>query len=400
VNSTQQTYPLSYCISLYGGGTPSKDTPEYWDGEIPWASVKDLKTTSLNTTQDSITALGLANSSSKIVKAGSIIIATRMAVGRVAITELDVAINQDLKAFVCSDKVDVKYLFYFLFSQENNFNKVASGATVKGIKINHIMDMRIPLPPLAEQKKIAAILDAADSLRQKDRQLIDHYTALSQSLFLEMFGDPVTNPMEWEIKAIEKILDRKSQNGLYLTQDKYKSTGIEMVHMSDAFYGIVSPGNLKKVTLTDQELEKYKLSTNDLLLARRSLTYEGAAKPCLIPEYSKNLVYESSLIRITPKKELANSLYLYFFFSNKGARNKFVNKYISRSTISGINNKGLNSIKIPLPPITLQNQFAKRIQLIEQQKQQAQASLEKSEALFNSLLQCAFNGELTQPLAA
>jgi type I restriction enzyme S subunit len=298
------------------------------------------------------------------------------------------------------EKIHPKYLFYALPKELKKIEDSTSFATVKHLSVKSIKAIKIPLPPLAEQQKIAAILDAADSLRQKDRQLVEKYTALSQSLFLEMFGDPVTNPMGWEIRAIEKILDRKSQNGLYLTQDKYKSTGIEMVHMSDAFYGIVSPGNLKRVTLTDQELERYKLSANDLLLARRSLTYEGAAKPCLIPEYSKNLVYESSLIRITPKKELANSFYLYFFFSNKGARNKFINKYISRSTISGINNKGLNSINIPLPPITLQNQFAERIQLIEQQKQQAQASLEKSEALFNSLLQRAFTGELTKHLAA
>ena len=100
MKSSQITYPLGDCISLFGGGTPSKDKPEYWNGDIPWASVKDLKTMSLNATQDSISALGLANSASKIVKADSIIIATRMAVGRVAITEIDVAINQDLRALI------------------------------------------------------------------------------------------------------------------------------------------------------------------------------------------------------------------------------------------------------------------------------------------------------------
>ena len=292
-----------------------------------------------------------------------------------------------------------KYLHYILFCNHKfGFVEKYQNKTTGIINLQlpkYLKNTKVPLPPLAEQQKIASILDAADSLRQKDQQLIKKYTALSQSLFLEMFGDPETNPMGWEVRTIEKILDRKSQNGLYLTKDKYQSTGIEMVHMSDAFYGIVSPGNLKKVILTDHELEKYKLSTNDLLLARRSLTYEGAAKPCLIPEYNKNIVYESSLIRVTPKKKLANSLYLYFFFSNKGARNKFVNKYISRSTISGINNKGLNSIQIPLPPINLQNQFAERIQAIEAQKQLAQASLKKSDDLFNSLLQRAFKGELT-----
>ena len=153
-------------------------------------------------------------------------------------------------------------------------------------------------------------MDAADSIRQKDQQLIQHYTALSQSLFLEMFGDPVGNPMGWEIKKINDILEGKSQNGLYLTKDKYQTGGIEMVHMSDAFYGTVNPGKLKRVLLTDSELEKYQLNANDLLLARRSLTYEGAAKPCQIPQYSEPLVYESSLIKMSPKKSLMNSKYM------------------------------------------------------------------------------------------
>jgi len=250
VSLPQATYLLSDCVSLFGGGTPSKDNPEYWDGDIPWASVKDLKGNRLNNTQDSISALGLANSSSKIVKAGSIIMATRMAVGRVAITELDVAINQDLKAFVCSDKVDVKYLFYFLFSQENNFNKVASGATVKGIKINHIMDMRIPLPPLAEQQKIAAILDAADSLRQKDQQLIEKYNVLSQSLFLEMFGDPVNNPKEWDVIRFDRLVadDCPLSYGIVQPGDEFDN-GVAVVRPVDLTCRYIQLKTLKRIDI-------------------------------------------------------------------------------------------------------------------------------------------------------
>ena len=123
-------------------------------------------------------------------------------------------------------------------------------------------------------------------------------------------------------------------------------------------------------------------------------------KISLIPEYDKPLVYESSLIRITPNPNLVNTQYIFFFFADDRARKAHVYKYISRSTISGINNKGLNSVEIPVPPTDLQNQFAAHIQAIEKQKQQAQANLEKSEALFNSLLQRAFKGELTRCAAS
>lgn len=297
-------------------------------------------------------------------------------------------------------QINLKFAYYYLSGNIHLLEEGFKGAGLKHISKAYIQEIQIPLPCITEQQKIVEILDAADSLRQKDQQLVERYTALSQSLFLEMFGDPVTNPMGWEMRNLESVLSRKSQNGLYLPKEKYKADGIEMVHMSDAFYGLVSLEKLKKVSLTSVELKTYQLSENDLLVARRSLTYEGAAKPCRIPQSNKPLVYESSLIRITPNQELVNTLYLYFFFSNDDARNRYINKYISRSTISGINNKGLNSIEILTPPISLQNQFAERIQLIEAQKQQAQCSLEKSEALFNSLLQRAFTGELTAKMAA
>lgn len=294
-----------------------------------------------------------------------------------------------------NNDVDSHYAGRFLQSKFRYLRDNCTGATIPHISKPSLVNLTIPLPPLKDQKKIAEILDAADSLRQKDQQLVEHYDRLSQSLFLDMFGDPVSNSKRWNTSKIKNILEKKTQNGLYLTKDKYIENGIEMVHMSDAFYDVVEPGSLKKVVLTKEELEKYQLSQTDLLLARRSLTYEGAAKPCRIPEYDKPLVYESSLIKITPNIELINTTYLYYFFSNDRARNKYINQYITKSTISGINNKNLNFIDILLPPIELQNTFAENVLKIEKQKKLAQQNLKKSDELFNSLLQQAFKGELT-----
>ena len=193
---------LGNLISIVGGGTPSKEVSEYWNGCIPWATVKDLKNNYLFKTQDSISQTGLDNSSSKVVKSGGLIIATRMAVGKVVIPQIDVAINQDLKGITCKDELDSKFLYYFFKSKENFFNSLATGATVKGIKINHIADIKIPLLPLPVQQKIAAILDVADALKQKDKALIVKYDELTKSLFLDMFGDPVTNPMAWKMEKL------------------------------------------------------------------------------------------------------------------------------------------------------------------------------------------------------
>lgn len=108
-------------------------------------------------------------------------------------------------AIKSDERLNSRYLYYFLSKYLDVLRNLSIGGVIKYIKIGNLTEAKIPLPPLAEQQQIAGILDAADSLRQKDQQLIDHYTALSQSLLLDMFGDPVTNPMGWDVKKLKEI---------------------------------------------------------------------------------------------------------------------------------------------------------------------------------------------------
>lgn len=135
-----------------GGGTPDKGNLEYWNGEIPWMTVKDVHEGDIyeDQTRDSITALGLENSSSNLIPKGNLIVVMRMGVGRAIITKIDTAINQDLRAFIFSNYITEEYLV-------NIFSALVlptSGTTVKGIKLNDLLKVPIPLPPLAEQKRI------------------------------------------------------------------------------------------------------------------------------------------------------------------------------------------------------------------------------------------------------
>lgn len=331
----------------------------------------------------------------KISQPNDILFSVRAPVGPTNVNNIEACIGRGLAAIRCKNSTILKYLLYYLRASENRIATLGEGSTFKAITIGTLKKLQIPLPPLDEQKKIAAILDAADDFRQKTKALIAKYNELSKSVFLDMFGDPVINPKGWENTVVENVLSEKIQNGHYAPKEDYVENGIEMVHMSDAFYNIVIPGNLKKVRLDNNLLSKYLLKSTDILISRRSLNYEGAAQPCLVPEYDKPLVYESSLIRLRPNLNIVNTMFLYYFFSNKGAREKYIFKYVTRSTISGINNKGVNSINIYIPPLTLQNEFAERVREIESQKEKAEVAYQKSDELFKALLQKAFKGDLT-----
>ena len=167
-----KTIKLGDVVSIVGGGTPDRSNPDFWGGDIPWATVKDFKALTISSTLEHVTEEGLKGSAANLAAVGSIIVPTRMALGKAAINTVPVAINQDLKALrVLSPKeVDRDYLFRFMLSKAAYLESQGQGATVKGITLNVLRDLDVPIPPISEQQRIAAILGKADSLRRKRRR--------------------------------------------------------------------------------------------------------------------------------------------------------------------------------------------------------------------------------------
>jgi type I restriction enzyme S subunit len=328
-----------------------------------------------------------------IVKKGDILLSLSGSIKVDVWDGVDALLNQRIVKLTPNYDVDHKWFFWQITSIILDIERMGKWALVNNVSITDLKEIQIPLPPLATQKRIAEILDAADALRRKDQELLKKYDELAQAIFIDMFGDPVKNEKGWEVKTLADIQVKKSQNGLYVSKEKYSSSeGVEMVHMSDAFYGIVKQGDLKRVIIPESEAIKYKLSDNDILVARRSLNYEGAVKPCLIRTNGNFLIYESSLIRIVIDQNKIHPLYLFYFLSNEKAKKEYVLKYVTKSTISGINNENLNKIQIVVPSIKLQLIFNDRIQEINKLIEINKINL--SDILFNSLIQKAFSGEL------
>ena len=285
------------------------------------------------------------------------------------------------------------YVFYYfntnIFKQK--INKISNQSVNQAsFSVGNLKKVKIPLPSLPEQQKIAEILDAADSLRQKDQQLIDHYTELSQSLFLEMFGDPVSNPMGWKMKKLNDV--STSQLGKMLSKkSKQDINPKKYLRNANVRWRCFNLNDVLEMDFNDREVEKFSLSYGDLLVCEG-----GEVGRCAIwRENIEDCYYQKALHRVRVDSEHLTPEYLqeYFYWMSKLGG---LNSSVSEVTFSHLTAEKLKQLKIPLPQIELQNQFSERTEAIEQQKQQAQASLEKSEALFNSLLQRAFKGELTR----
>ena len=287
---------------------------------------------------------------------------------------------------------DAQYIFYLVWNDMFRFygqHAMKGAAGQKRVSADFLKSLKIPLPPLAEQKKIAAILDAADQLRQKDQQLIDHYTSLSQSLFLEMFGDPVTNPMGWDIKPFEYFaaIDTKMTKNFERYAD-VPHVGVANIEKET--------GNLIGYKLVREESlssGKYVFTSDHILYSKIRPILNKVA----MPGFSGLASADSYPLLVN--RVVTNKFY-FTFILRSDAFLDFISKHSKRTNIPKANKAQLKQFKTISPPVELQNEFAKYVQIIEQQKQQSIDSLGKSEALFNSLLQQAFKGELTCTKAA
>jgi len=287
------------------------------------------------------------------------------------------------------EKLDSRFLFYFLSKYIDVLRNQSIGGVIKYIKIGNLTDAKIPLPPLAEQQKIAEILDAADSLRQKDQQLIDHYTTLSQSMFLEMFGDPVTNQHGFEKGTIRELLSTAKYGTSAKADDSGKYPYLRMNNIT--YEGEMDFFSLKYINIDENDKEKYLVKKGDVLFNRTN-SKELVGKTGLYNE-DEAMIIAGYLIRLRVSEQ-ANPYYLWGYLNSKHGKLTLAHMCKSIVGMANINAQELQNIKILLPPILLQEHFAKKNQAIEAQKKQAKASLEKSNDLFNSLLQRAFNGEL------
>lgn len=163
---------------IEGGGTPSKDNRAYWGGKIPWASVKDIVAHNPADTVDHITEEGLRNSSSKLIPAGILITATRMALGHAVFFDVDVAINQDLKALYPKKGINKKYLYYWFQKNKRKIERLGSGSTVPGIQLGELRALPIDIPSEDEQKRIVRVLETWDYYIE----LLDRKIALKERL--------------------------------------------------------------------------------------------------------------------------------------------------------------------------------------------------------------------------
>jgi type I restriction enzyme S subunit len=321
---------------------------------------------------------------------GTLLVTCIGEIGKLGITNKICSSNQQITAIKPKDNVNVNYLFYWFKKHKKQLQDLANNAVVPILNNRNLGKVEVAFPLLEDQKKIAEILDAADSLRQKDKQLVEHYDRLSQSLFLDMFGVPNNNIYDFEIGTIRDLVNTVNYGTSAKAQMEGEYTYLRMNNIT--YQGYMNFESLKFIDLSEKDQDKYLVKKGDILFNRTN-SKELVGKTGLFDK-DISMAIAGYLIRVRAN-EKANPYYLWRFMNSNYCKKVLAHMCKSIVGMANINAQELQNIKVLIPPIELQNQFEKTIKEIENQKTLAQQALLKSEDLFNSLLQKAFKGELT-----
>ncbi len=395
---TWQTKRLDEVARIVAGSTPKTDVTSYWDGDIFWATPKDLSSLNGKTLTDTtrkITAAGLKSCAAEVLPPGSVLFSSRAPIGLTAINEIPTATNQGFKSFVPKkDVLNSGYLYNWLRANRAYLDGLGNGATFKEVSKAVVSRIEIPLPPLAEQKRIAAILDKADAIRRRLQQSLRLSDDFLRSVFLDMFGDPVTNPKGWDeghvLGEVADIVSGVAKGRNLLGKKTREVPYLAVANVQDKRLNL---NVVKSIPATSEEIQKYLLVKNDLLLTEGG-DPDKLGRGTLWHDELAECIHQNHIFRVRLTHPEIHPVFLNWLVGSERGKKYFLRSAKQTTGIASINMTQLRAFPMLMPPLLLQKRFAEMIQAVEKKVTKLATQASTAETLFSSLQQRAFRGEL------
>ena len=279
-----------------------------------------------------------------------------------------------------------EYIGLYLQGKFTYLQETCNGATIPHINRKALDKLQLPLPPLAEQKRIADVLDTASGLIKKRIEQIRLIDQLAKSLFVEMFGDPVENPMGWEERQLLELSEITSGLTKGRKTSENNLINIPYMRVANVKDGHIDLSEIKTIAATKEEITRYILQKGDVLLTEggdrdklgRGAIWNGALSEC---------IHQNHIFRVRTLSMIMNPVYFAEYLKYSKAKNYFLRAAKQTTGIASINMTQLRSLPVLLPPLPLQQEFADRIDAIEEQKALFETGLEKLEMNYRALMQ-------------
>lgn len=373
---------LGDVAQIVSGGTPKSGVPEYWGGDIPWATPADLSklnSATISKTIRTITEEGLAKSSAKVLPKHSVLLSSRAPIGHVAINTIPIAINQGFKSIIPGPNLNSSYIYHWLVSHKHHLEALGNGATFKELSKSTVEQLEIPLPPLVEQRRIAAILDASKLTKRKliqqkhllhNTRIAAFQTAIQDSKSTKRLGDI----SDWQSGGTPS---RKNPEYFSGTLPWFSSGELNTMTISDSREKIselaIQETSAKLIPVGSLLLGMYDTAALKSSITEVEASCNQAVAFSKIPQESANLIYVYHAVQHVKKRQLEK---------RRGIRQKNLNLSIIRN------------IEIPWISLREQDGFSTLANHVSAQVQKIDLAITKSSELESSIITRAFRGEL------
>ena len=367
---------LGEVFDLQMGKTPSRDNGDYWGGNNVWVAISDLQDKYIGESKEHITDKALTETKIKKVKAGTTIMSFKLSVGRAAITTQDLYTNEAIMAFNLNEGYDLiaDYIYYYLKGYKwQGANKAVMGLTLNKASIsqNHIA-----IPPREEQERIVEELDCLSGVIEKKREQLKQLDALAQSIFYQMFGDPITNEKGWEENIIGNLAEF------------YNGVAHEGSISEDGQYDVIN----SKFISTQGEIRKhcdsqiFPLMKNDIVMVMSDVRNGKALAKCYLIETSDKYTLNQRICAFR-NYNCFKPIFLYYYLN----RHPYYLRFDDGNGQTNLRRNDVLNCPVYIPPLALQQEFADKIEAIEKQKELIKKSISETETLFNARMDYYFN---------
>lgn len=391
---------LSELAHIEIGRTPSRANPTYWGGSQKWLTISDFEHGDLiERTKEAITEEAITECGVRIHEPGTLVMSFKLTIGKLGTLGEPMATNEAIAALKPIDKTVIynRYLFHFLsqFNFDGLLDRAAKGRTLNKAKLN-----RLPISfprSIDEQRRIAAILDKADAIRRKRRQALAEIDTLLRATFLDMFGDPATNPKGFDVEPVQRVLSRDragTQSGPFgaaLKKSELVAQGIPVWGIENVEHNSFNP--TMRLFITPEkfaELERYDVRDGDVLISRAGTV----GRMCIARPPVARSVLSTNLVRVSLDHSKMLPEYFVTLFTSFPDRLSQLRANKKDNAFSFLNPGTLKVLDIPQPDIKRQIEFARRVKALGRTKSLRAQAMEQANELFRALSQRAFRGEL------
>ena len=379
---------LGDVCEIVSGSTPKTGIAEYWNGDIKWITPAEINEDSIEIydTERKITELGVEKTNLNVLPKGTVLLSSRAPIGKVAIVGEEMYCNQGFKNLICSEKIYNKYLYWFLKCNTGYLNSLGRGATFKEISKSIVENIKIELYPIEEQKEIANTLDKISELISLRRQQIEKLDGLVKARFVELFGDPETNPNGWEKVTVGDVCSSivRGPFGSALKKDFFVEPSDTTYKVYEQKHAIQKSATIGTYYVTEekyQELKRFECVSGDILMSCSGTMGELYQ----LPEGCERGIINQALCKFTLNDKMLPICFLTYMEQTIG---NLETKGSGIKNIAAVSY--VKAMPINLPPTSVQLEFENFCKQTDKSKLTIQQSLDKLEVLKKSLMQKYF----------